>query len=670
MNSKKRFVALAITACVAAGILPAPQQSAAAAFTLPPGIHLVSTPDGTNGAEFTYQGPTVSGPRVSEDGTVVFQSNASNLPGFVASDVFQVYLWTPDNPNTVTLLSTPDGTTGGSQSSGAPEISANGTVVFTSLANNLPGNSRNDDAQVYLWTKEDGLTLVSSVDGVNGALGQSARHQINDDGSVVFASTATDLPGSVPGVRQVYLWTKDDGLTLISSPDGSVGGNGESDYPQISAAGSVVFSSSANNLPGNPGGNPVVYQVYLWTKDDGLTLISTSDGSNGASGKSYEAQINVQGNIVFTSDATDLPGNANGGYQTYLWTPAGGVELISSPDGGITGANGYSQEPQINANDVVVFYSDAPEMPGNASGASQVYMWTRAGGLELISSPDGGTTGGNEASIWSRINSHGAIVFSSMATDLPGNPLYGDIQVYMWTRAGGLELITSADGGTTGASGETYEATITDSGLIAFRSTADDLPGNPNGKWQAYLRFPPRSTDATLASYTAGGVSGGSLGTPQATYNDASIVPGAVTLTPTEAANADLSAVATHADATLRYAYTATDTDPTAAFSSTWTPQALADGSYVWIEVTADDPTSVLIYKIAITVTAPAGPVDPGNPGGPGNPGNPGGGTEPGTPGQLPWTGSPMPTSAPLAGLLIMCGMVALTVVNRKVSRA
>ncbi|MDR0854457.1 MAG: leucine-rich repeat protein [Clostridiales Family XIII bacterium] len=134
---------------------------------------------------------------------------------------------------------------------------------------------------------------------------------------------------------------------------------------------------------------------------------------------------------------------------------------------------------------------------------------------------------------------------------------------------------------------------ISDSGTdLFFQSTEIIVP------YGAVL-----NADATLVSYELGGVTGGvgTLGTPNKLYDKA--LAGAVTLTETQAEKASFVGIAADANAKVEYAYTAADTDPTLLFNETWTSKTIANNSYVWAKVTAEDGTTTLIYKIKVTVT-------------------------------------------------------------------
>jgi hypothetical protein len=94
---------------------------------------------------------------------------------------------------------------------------------------------------------------------------------------------------------------------------------------------------------------------------------------------------------------------------------------------------------------------------------------------------------------------------------------------------------------------------------------------------------------ATISSYIIGGVSDGTLGTPNAVSGSATA--GVVNLNTTQATSANFTA-APKDGATLRFAYTTGAGTPTFA---KWTARDLANNSYVWIEVTSADGSATNI---------------------------------------------------------------------------
>jgi hypothetical protein len=415
----------------------------------------------------------------------------------------------------ITLVSSPDGTTEADGSSWEANINSAGAVVFGSSASNLPG--ANGEEQIYLWTSETGVTLVTNVGTPEmplGANGLSDDPRINDAGTVVFWSRATDLPGvdlaRADGHGGIFLWTPSGGFKLIAEGYGR--------EFRINARGSVVFLSNDSQLPGGVGcdlhaGMPDCSQVYLWTVADGLTLltnIGTPESPVGPIGHNvtiYDGpEINASDSVVFDSCAAGLPG-ASSDYtglpsancQVYLWTAVDGLNVIGRTDMSIlpddSRVSSYHY-PKISDSGTVVFRSNSPDLPGARDYDVQAYLWTPEDGVTLISNvgtPENPVGAHGDVGI-TNINTQGAVVFTSNSVDLPGGNARG--QVYLWTASQGLTLLTNV--GTpevpTGAKGDPdslfwNRPCMNNAGAVVFSADAYDLPGG-NGHRQAYLWTP------------------------------------------------------------------------------------------------------------------------------------------------------------------------------------
>jgi hypothetical protein len=388
-----------------------------------------------------------------------------------------------DGPSAgVTLISSADGMVGADGESQFIQRNRDGAVLFMSSASNLPGSVGGWEA--YVWTPDDGVTLVTNIGTPSSPLGSgygvsklwySWLTELSDDGSVVLVSGGlgfTDGPMSL----QVYRWTRADGLTLVSNagtvedPRGAAGGLkgcddiGRYSRPTINGKGAILFASGAPDLPGancEPG-EWCYSQVYLWSATDGLTLVSnvgTPEAPVGADGESGTFILNDDGSVFFTSSAPGLPGG-NGIEQVYRWTRADGVTLVTNvgsaenPVGATDDPNAeyYLQHAEwllSNGKDSLTFSSPLLGLPGG-NGDRQVYLWTAADGLALITNlgtPDApvGVRG-----YWSApmvLGDDDTVLFDSNAADLPGSTATRDsftnYQHYLWTRAHGITLITN-----------------------------------------------------------------------------------------------------------------------------------------------------------------------------------------------------------------------------------
>ncbi|MBI4733601.1 MAG: PD40 domain-containing protein, partial [Rubrobacteridae bacterium] len=154
------------------------------------------------------------------------------------------------------------------------------------------------------------LTRLSiAPDGTEGD-NHSISVSISEDGRyVAFASMAGNLvAGDGNGVYDIFVRdTQDDTTTRVSIATGGTEGNGNSNYPSISADGRyVVFSSVADNLvAGDTNG---VEDVFMHDTQSGTTTrVSVATGGDQADNESNYPSISANGRyIAFCSIATNL----------------------------------------------------------------------------------------------------------------------------------------------------------------------------------------------------------------------------------------------------------------------------------------------------------------------------------------------------------------------------
>jgi len=324
-------------------------------------------------------------------------------------------------PATSAVSTDPNGNAANGASS-EPSLDAAATdAAFTSLATNLvtsvgiTGNTR----QVY-WrpvclpssttpcvvTPTTFVTQLISVsaDGLSAGNGDSYNPSISPDGRyVAFVSLATNLVSNVlpDGITpQVYLRDTCTGLTgttctgttyLISTPDGTTPGDGESSNPSVASNGLFVsFTSLAANLGSTaPNSNPPVPEIYerstcltnICTAN--TTLISTPDEQTPADGASSESSISNTGRfIAFASTASNLVIGAGPTQQIYLrdtciaittgCTPS--TNLVSLTSAGIPG-NGKSEFPSISATgQYIAFASFSSNFASTTNGVENIFV--------------------------------------------------------------------------------------------------------------------------------------------------------------------------------------------------------------------------------------------------------------------------------------------------------
>jgi hypothetical protein len=537
--------AAGVSACTAEeeptpGATGVPSQTALAPSDAGPGTGIpgeqltlitnVGTPEapiGSSSAATTY---SFNARLLQRKGSVIFVSDAVDLPG--GNGNVQVYRWTPELGIILitNVSSDPTRPVGANGYSMPTDANRDGTeVVFVSDAPDLPNG--NGNGHIYRWSATDGMTFIYDTDRVNEGKGTPFYPYwplITDDGAVEFeVPHGKGMDDDYAVDFEFYRWTVLDGLVVtplhiaIPSPFSKDG------YPLYLSLpdGSIVFISLSTSLPGGNGHS----QIYRRTDTGEVTLITnagTADAPVGATSESFSVPVaswwNLNllddGTLVFGSYAKDLPGG-NGHLQQYLWTIADGLSLISNVGSAAApvGANadvsfyyaryfngaGYSTPVPSLTEGQVVFESRATDLPGG-NGETQIYLWTPADGLTLITNagtpiaPVGATGSQWWTTVLTQFGGDGALIRDSDAASLLGGvtapPACPDVaQLYLWTPADGLALVTNA--GTSdvpvGSCGGYKTAALLSDGSVVFTSTATDLPGG-NGNLQIYRWRPPQ----------------------------------------------------------------------------------------------------------------------------------------------------------------------------------
>ncbi len=222
-----------------------------------------AAPNGTSGA--------VS---ISSDGhAAVFCSSASNLVIGDTNNARDVFLVDPLNATQPTQRISLD--SNGTQLSGdscEPKISADGhKVVFTTSAPTLFGNATRQVVRKNLDSGKLELISASTSNSAQGGDADSSQPAVSMNSSTIaFVSTSTNLDsrGAVAAGGEVFASVAGNGsdgqprtMTRAQPTDAPVP-NGPSQNPAVTCDGStVVFQSSASNLPGAAGGQLGIF-VY------------------------------------------------------------------------------------------------------------------------------------------------------------------------------------------------------------------------------------------------------------------------------------------------------------------------------------------------------------------------------------------------------------------------
>jgi Tol biopolymer transport system component len=264
-------------------------------------------------------------PTITADGHyVVFTSQASNLVRHDTNGRVDVFVRNRKSGTTHRVSLGPDWaqTNGDSLT---PTISADGRfVAFASVATNLVGRDTNQRSDVFVRDRLRKVTRrVSVTDAWVQGNNDSATPTISDDGRyVAFTSWATNLVrGDTNRRLDVFVRDRKAGTTRRASVSSAeVQARGNSLAPAISGNGRyLAFESAASNLVDNDTNNR--RDVFLRDLVGGTTRhVSVSTGGAHGNGDSQLPAITRAGSfVVFMSTATNLvAGDANRATDVFL----------------------------------------------------------------------------------------------------------------------------------------------------------------------------------------------------------------------------------------------------------------------------------------------------------------------------------------------------------------
>ena len=335
---------------------------------------------------------------------------------------------------------------------------------------------------------------------------------------VAFASDATDLVGNDGnGLRDVFLRARHaDRTWRISVDPTGADADGPSFDPAITADGTwTAFTSEASNLvAGDANG---VADVFVHDFAAGVTTRVSVDSLGGeANGASGRPAISADGRwVVFESAASDLvPGDANGASDVFLhdrWT--GVTARVSVPAGGGE-ADAASRAPRISGDGrFLTFESDAANLvPLDGNTATDVFLFDlMTGELERVSVDSAGFEASGD-SFDADVSVDGfTIVFTSAAANLVAGDTNGVEDVFLRNRRSGLTERISVSSSGAQANGRSGNATmIPDGSILLFESEASDLvAADTNGVSDVFLRERAIATTERVSLRTLGGQANG-----------------------------------------------------------------------------------------------------------------------------------------------------------------
>jgi Tol biopolymer transport system component len=329
------------------------------------------------------QGNNVSfDPSISADGRfVAFTSFASNLVSGDTNGTSDVFVHDRQT-GTTERVSVDSSGTQGNGSCLVPSISADGRfVTFSSFASNLVSGDTNGTSDIFVHDRQTGTTERVSVDS-SGTEGNGPCYNPSisaDDRFVAFSSDASNLvSGDTNGTADVFVHDRQTGTTERVSVDSSgAQGNGNGYYSSISSDGRfVTFSSSASNLvSGDTNGKS---DVFVHDRQTGTTeRVSVDSSGTQGNGNGDYPSISANGRLVaFQSDASNLVSvDTNGTFDIFVHDRQTGTTVLVSVDSSGTQGNSFSITPSISADGrFVAFDSLASNLvSGDTNGTEDLF---------------------------------------------------------------------------------------------------------------------------------------------------------------------------------------------------------------------------------------------------------------------------------------------------------
>ncbi|MDQ3945720.1 MAG: hypothetical protein M3357_11325, partial [Actinomycetota bacterium] len=451
---------------------------------------------------------------ISDDGnTVVFASRAPNLHDGDSNNASDIFLWRRDAAGVVTLTRISNAPGGGDANgdSESPAISPNGEwVAFESLATNLTQPDNNGTSDVFIWSAASGLKMASvSSSDQQGNLNSFAPSVAND-GSVAFSSMANNLVSSPPvsAFQNVFLRKADGTTHYVSVGIGGQGGAGPSHEASIDASGTkIAFTSRASNV--GDGTEDVATgedDVFVYDATTGVTKRLTSDLI------AFQPSISSNGQqVAFTAER----GDSDPERKDIFVSPSNGSanpsprSACSCPDI----QDRPATVPSVSNDGKVVFQSAARFQ----SDVKSEQIWSTTGPVP-VSAPEVGTALADQVAEFASVSGTNGnfVVFTSAATNLVPGDFNSTEDVFLKDMSTKkiIRVSQRADGVEASgfASVPTAPAAISgDGSVVAFSSDSSNLvPGDTNGVNDIFVRAGGTTTRISMGEGGAQ-TNGGSL---------------------------------------------------------------------------------------------------------------------------------------------------------------
>ena len=278
---------------------------------------------------------------------------------------------------------------------------------------------------------------------------------------------------------------KTDKTRRVSVRSNGVQANGASQLPDISDSGRfVTFISSASNLV--PGDTNATSDIFVHDRKTGKTTrVSTLSNGNQANGPSSLPNISGNGRFVsFESTATNLvSGDGNGASDIFVKDrKTDKTRRVSLKSNGAQG-NSSSVYSDISSNGRYVTFTSAATnlVNGDTNATLDVFRHDRnTKNTKLMSTGSAGQA--NAQSLLSTVSNNGLVAFASFANNLVGGDTNATLDVFVRnTSANNTRRVSVSTAGVqgNGPSPVTWRPQISHSGrYVAFESNATNLVQN------------------------------------------------------------------------------------------------------------------------------------------------------------------------------------------------
>lgn len=369
---------------------------------------------------------------MARDGTVLFESGASDLVALPARGGTQVYAW---RDGTVRLVSRAIDGGRSNGTSRALAISANGRkVAFTSTAPDALGLGTNPGGHAQLFVADlvdDSIVLVSHALGAptRGGNGPITLAMLSEDGSVVaFQGSPSDVSPRLAAGENVYAWNGSTEPELVSMNSAGLGGLNDSYLKGMSADGRhILFETTGANIVQGVVDFNGSFDGFLRDRSAQSTRLVThrrDDPTTASTNGARTVAVSADGRSVLLDSFSEfLAGVGGNSENTYVWSRVSDVYTLVSHrwDDYSTSAGSLSRAIALSADGAtVLFRSYSTNLVASVDDNAQedLFVWRAGVGSAVVTRrADGSATSWGYFASGSLSEDGKTVAFYSRAAD-------------------------------------------------------------------------------------------------------------------------------------------------------------------------------------------------------------------------------------------------------------